>query len=1161
MVIDFSKIDFTKRPKFILRNLDDSAIGYLSNVLKPKGTFCYNEISEISFEYPSQINGEKLDEYDLLTGMRVIDVQGYGQFILRNPEETDNGVVKIKSCKAYSLEHELTNKNITLEEGTYCFWNPFAVESSILGIIMSEVPSWTIGTVSNDLIGKYRTFSVSTKNIYDWIKSDLQEAYGCIFDFDTYNRKINVRSINEIVNTKPVYLSTKNLIKEIEIEENTDELVTALDVYGADGVTIRSVNPMGLNRIFNLDAYMNNKYFSDEIIEKWSRWKNTFESYQQPYYQLIIAQNMQISRYTTEESVLAELNGELLALETRQSTIHQAIAVDQALQSELNSINSQISSKKTQIAAQENLLKNIQSQIDSYTSQLKSINKRTAFDSFFTSDELKILDRYFRCGSLTDSTFVATSTDAYAVDTKTISGISAIFNLENLTSMTQAPYGNDMTFYIIRGGSIGASTSNAVLNAQIVNGTLQVNSDRSFVFSLYLNKGTFNGVEFPSGSLAMTGTLSTSVSSSASSLQFKTSSATLYLTQDVTEYQKMSIEWELFEYGFETLEKLSSPDYFFSTSVVNFLALEDYIDFAKELSLGERVYLQMGKGVVTPIVTSIEVDFDDLTDFTIDFGNAYKLNDASFKFEDLLDQSISSASSLDFNKYNYSNFVTSGAKTQVKDFMTSAIDTMKNMIMSGTNNELTIDQTGLRCRKYIQASGDYSPKQLWLAHNAIMFTNDNWNSATIGIGEFVDKNLGSIFGIVAPAIVGTILAGTSLVIESEKQDGGVAVFKVDAEGASLHNASFNLYGSTGGRIDLGAIYGIVGGANKDTLFYYDSKGQPSGVRTVNNRSIKKVTDISSGDSPNANFWLDMDGNAYLKGKLIATSGEIGGFTIASSYLYSGSGSTRVAINGGTSYYSAYAFWAGAENPANAPFWVKKNGDMRANNATISGKLVSPSLSGTLSASTVVGDSQAWLEGVGIRVGRNSYATKGYNFYVDPNGNVWMQGNLTLANGVITWNNLNSGIQSKFTELDNDITNMSWNIDQRLYNFNQRLDGVDQDINWLSQNMWTQQEIKNIASTQITQDLIASPRIYGAYIQGGTVNGANILFGSYGSMYDGYGSDGVNITDLVMINSYRGMRISASEGLGIDAGGGLWITARVHIKVNGSWVCINDAINK
>lgn len=1091
MVIDFSKIDFTKRPKFILRNLDDSAIGYLSNVLNPKGTFCYNEISEISFEYPSQINGEKLDEYDLLTGMRVIDVQGYGQFILRNPEETDNGVVKIKSCKAYSLEHELTNKNITLEEGTYCFWNPFAVESSILGIIMSEVPSWTIGTVSDDLIGKYRTFSVSTKNIYDWIKSDLQEAYGCIFDFDTYNRKINVRSINEIVNTKPVYLSTKNLIKEIEIEENTDELVTALDVYGADGVTIRSVNPMGLNRIFNLDAYMNNKYFSDEIIEKWSRWKSTFESYQQPYYQLIIAQNMQISRYTTEESVLAEMNGELLALETKQSTIHQAIAVDQALQSELNSINSQISSKKTQIAAQENLLKNIQSQIDSYTSQLKSINKRTAFDSFFTSDELKILDRYFRCGSLTDSTFVATSTDAYAVDTKTISGISAIFNLTNLTSMTQAPYGNDMTFYIIRGGSIGASTSNAVLNAQIVNGTLQVNSDRSFVFSLYLNKGTFNGAEFPSGSLAMTGTLSTSVSSSASSLQFKTSSATLYLTQDVTEYQKMSIEWELFEYGFETLEKLSSPDYFFSTSVVNFLALEDYIDFAKELSLGERVYLQMEKGVVTPIVTSIEVDFDDLTDFTIDFGNAYKLNDASFKFEDLLDQSISSASSLDFNKYNYSNFVTSGAKTQVKDFMTSAIDTMKNMIMSGTNNELTIDQTGLRCRKYIQASGDYSPKQLWLAHNAIMFTNDNWNSATIGIGEFVDKNLGSIFGIVAPAIVGTILAGTSLVIESEKQDGGVAVFKVDAEGASLHNASFNLYGSTGGRIDLGAIYGIVAGANKNDLFYYDSKGQPTGVRTANSRSITKISDLASGDSPNANFWLDMYGNAYFKGKILATSGEIGGFTIASSYLYSGSDNTRVAINGGTDYYSAYAFWAGATNPANAPFWVKKNGEMKATNGTFTGTLNAPNLKGVMTADA----SGGWIEGCGIRVGRNYGANMGYNFYVDPQGNVWMQGNLVLKNGSITWANLDQSTKNTINE--------AYNAADSAYDLADAAYGYASDAEKLAKRI-ANGEFRN--GTFINGTEIYSPTIYADefVVMPRNTAGYNRWTGGY-SMYGYYGS--------------------------------------------------------
>lgn len=1014
MIIDFSKIDLRKRPTFILRNLNGDAIGELHNILQPTGSFNYNDMSKVEFEYPSQINGEKANEYDLLTGMRVIDVQGYGQFVLQNPKEVDDGVIKKKECIAYSLEYELTDKEINLEEGTYCFWNPFAPDSSILGIVSQEVPSWTIGTVSNDLIGKYRTFSINGKSIYDWMRSDLQEKYECIFDFDTYNRKINVRSVKDIISTKAVYLSTDNLIKEIEISENTDELITALDVYGADGVNIRSVNPMGTNRIYNLDAYMNSQYFTDDMVTKWNLWKDTFASYQQPYYQLVVAQNMQISRYTTEESALTELNGELKALEATQSTLHQMLAVDNSVSSQLSKINSDINAKKSEIEQQERLLKSIQSQIDSYTSQIKDINKRTSFDSFFTVEEMRILNRYFKCGSFSDSSFVATSTNSYAVDTQTIKGISAIFNLFNLTSMTKAPYGNDVTFYIVRGGSIDVNATNAALDAQIVNGTLQANRDNSFVFSLYLNKGKFNGIEFSSGSISMTGTLNTSVSSSSTSLQFKTTSATLYLTQDVTEYQRMSIEWELFRYGFEMLEQMAFPTYTFQTSVANFTVLDDYITFAKEFALGEKVYLKTNMGVLSPVVLGVNIDFDDLSDFEITFSNTFKSNDPLFVLKDLVKKTNSMGKTLDFSQYNYSNFVNSGAKTQVRDFMTSAIDTMKNMIMSGVNNELTIDQTGLRCRKYDEASGGYSPKQLWLAHNALMFTNDNWNSATIGIGEFVDKNLGSIFGIVAPAIVGTILAGTSLVIESEKQDGGVAVFKVDAEGASLHNASFNLYGSTGGRIDLGAIYGIVAGSNKNNLFYYDSKGQPTGVRTANGRSITKISDLTSGDSPNANFWLDMYGSAYFKGKILATSGEIGGFTIASSYLYSGSGSTRVAINGGVDYYSEYAFWAGATNPASAPFWVKKNGDMKATKGEFTGTLNAPNLKGVMTADA----SGGWIEGCGIRVGRNYGANMGYNFYVDPNGNVWMQGNLVLKNGSITWANLDQSTKNTINEAYN-----------------------------------------------------------------------------------------------------------------------------------------------
>ena len=82
MVIDFSKIDLRKRPNFILRNLDGTAIGILGHILNPSARISYMDVSELNFEYPSHENGEKLDEYDLLTSMRIVEIEGYGQFIL-----------------------------------------------------------------------------------------------------------------------------------------------------------------------------------------------------------------------------------------------------------------------------------------------------------------------------------------------------------------------------------------------------------------------------------------------------------------------------------------------------------------------------------------------------------------------------------------------------------------------------------------------------------------------------------------------------------------------------------------------------------------------------------------------------------------------------------------------------------------------------------------------------------------------------------------------------------------------------------------------------------------------------------------------------------------------------------------------------------------------
>lgn len=1136
MVIDFSRIDMRKRPNFILRNLDGTPIGILGHILNPHGTFSYNEISEISFEYPAYDNGVKLDEYDLLTSMRVVDVEGYGQFILQKPIENDAAVEKKKSCKAYSLENELSGKKITLEEGTYNFWNPLSKENSIMGIILSEVPSWRIGFVSPNLIGKYRTYSVNDQAIYNFMKSDLQKTYGCIFDFDTYTRTIHVRSVEDFISTKAVYLSSKNLIDNIEIEENIEALVTVLDVHGADDLDIRSVNPMGVNKIYNLDAYMNESYFSKEMITQWENWKQTFNSYQQTYFDISVEQSMLISRLVTENAVLADLEGELSGLESKKATLVQGVAMDSSLRDDLAAVKSEISAKEREINNQKKtVIAPIENKITALTNQLKNINQLTAFSAFFNEEQIEILDRYFKCGSLTDSTFVATNTDSYSTDGTMVRGLASIFNLVSLNEIRKTEYTSDKTFYSVRGGMIETSHSSFALDAEIVRGTLEVNSDNTFVLSLYLNDGKLNNnTTFTGATLSMTGTLGASVMSSASALQFKTSTANAYFTRNVTEYQKRSVALELYDYAVERLNKLSSPTFYFSVESANFLALDNFVDFAKQFELGEKVYLHIDDNVLEPIAMSVSINFDDLSDFEIQFSDNYRLNSKEFTLESILDQAISGSNSLDLNQYNYSNFVSSGAKTSVEQFMKSAIDAMKNNIMAGENNELKIDGTGLRCMKYDEASGTYSPKQIWMAHNAIMFTEDNWESATIGIGEFTDKNFGTLYGIVLPALVGTLLAGQNLIIESEKQDGGIAVFKMDAEGASLHNASFNLYGSTGGRIDIGAILGLVGGDDPDNMFVYDKFNNPTGVKTANNKSVTKVDDLDANDTPNANFWLDMDGGLYIKGVIDAVGGifrgslEVGGST---AFRVDAQGNLKI---GGT-----------ATNPN---FSVDANGNLVANSGTFKGTVYGATYKDN-NGNIMMNSSQQFKSDYlclnGINVGNGQ-------FVVDAAGNVTVSGSINMGAGSsINWATVteqNASMSLAYIQATDAFNYAGQAYDKAGNAYTLATDAydyADYAYDLAYENRITDQKVFDVLTGGGTRFGIFSDsstnRLYinANYIRSGTIDADIVTLGSgWGGFACARGSTGISVTygakmygsdeDYYFIATNAGVRMQAPE---------------------------------
>ena len=862
MVVNFSSFNANERPTIILKNAGGLPLGILGFAKNVKIDLRYNETSQIEFELPARVDGEDTPHYDDVVGMRVIELLGIGQFTLLNPKEKNDGVVREKSCKGYSLEYEFAYKKITLDEGTYKFWSASDASGTLLGMVLEQMPSWSISYVSPTLIDRYRTFSVNNENLYNFLKGTVQESYNCLIDFDTMTREISIRDASEDAPETPVYLSTNNLISEIEIEENTEDIVTRLDVNGADGVNIRDVNPCGTNRIINLDYFMTPSNFDQTLIDKYYEWKEFVESNQQDYYNLSIEYGLIAMERATAEAALAEARNELTTLETQRGVIIQAIAQNMQKQQSLDNINARIDDQQALITEKMNNLAAIENTAKEYLEAIKSVQDECSFEGFFDEEELILLDRYIKDDEISDSSFVVATTASYEDPVSLKDAMQYMF-IEDAT-VTVVERHNGIVMFDISGGHVfidDALGEGNTTSAQIASGFVRIDlSSAEGSVTFHLENADFRGdhrnkMLYTCCSKAMSisnydGEDNYPVMSTAANMTLCDDLGEVYITFDTSEYERRSVAWELYQYGRQVLQKIATPSYTFDLSTANFLSDSDFEMFKNSLHLGRKVYVSRKDGeAMAPICIGAELEYDDPASLKLLFSDSYTATDSSFRLVDLLDKSVSMGKNLDLSKYIYSSFVDSGADTGIRKFMTSALDVAKNAIQSSSGQAVSWDASGIRLRKWTDDTQTaYEDEQIWMNNNSIVMTSDNWATAQMAIGKFYDENIGGeCWGIVAQRVVGTLLAGSELIIECEKKDGDTSVFRMDSDGCRLYNADFAISNGTT-HIILNPEIGIAMGAYP----------------------LYKDNDKTEIDLDRAKFYVDRYGDLHFKGNIIAT---------------------------------------------------------------------------------------------------------------------------------------------------------------------------------------------------------------------------------------------------------------------------------------------------
>ena len=1022
MYLDYSELaldanGIPEPPALILRTLSDETMGVIPGANNLKLKIKLSEPSEMTFDVPSVIDGQCNWAYDELTGHRIIYTEHYGVYVTMNPVKDADGISDIKSIKAYSLEKSLDSKRFFLEEGTYKFYDQTNPKNgdTVFGRILEIAIGWRAGYISPTIAQRYRTFTQYDDYLLSFIYNTMPDKYRCVVVFDPYQKAINVYDADEELPTLPIYLDFDNLLESVEVEELSDELATAIRPYGADSLDIREVNPIGTNWIYDLSYFVANGDIPSSLATKYTEWQEKVQRSRQRFEGLSAFRASSTAKMLSVKAALVDLHGELETLVSQQSVTIQALANEtdekgkETQQQVLDDINTKIASKKQEIATQEANILDINDELDNVNSAISTITESLGISKYFSDDEYETLSHYLIEQDITEDTFVATDVN------ESLSGNSYILKNQSVcitgSSISEIDLTSDFNkkIYSISGGSFSFSGTTPI-NGDVIRGTFEAAGDGSFVLSLYAGSIKINETTASSGMITMSGkfsdfssdieevTVDSLVALEGTTIQFFTASGAMYLTANINDYKRYSVKTELYEYALGVLNDLAVPTYEFSVESGNFLFAKEFAPFRDKLELGKGVYLNIGdKHTITPYIIEFEVDFEDRSKFSIIFSNRFKRHDAVNTLKDMVEDSYSTGRSFDASKYIYNQ--AANQATQVSQFMQGSLDAATNTIIAASNQSVIINGAG------VHVGGD-SPHQIRIVNSMIAMSDDNWATSKLALGYFSSKDTGDYFGVNAEVIGGKLIVGNNLVIENST-DNGVMQFKVDSSGAWLNNSTFVLQGNDGGNIIISPEYGILGGNN--TLFTTDgTKVTPS--------FIDKNGDIIFDDDEmpeNSNFFLDIrDGSAYFRGRVNATSGKIGGFTIENDYLYSGSNSNFVALNGsGTNTNSLYAIWAGGSTPATANFWVKKDGTISAKSGTFSGTLSAAKLSGNLSAA----DENSWLVGCGIMVGENSSEGVPYNFYVDTAGNVTMKGNLTLNNGAITWANLNSSVQNSIND--------------------------------------------------------------------------------------------------------------------------------------------------
>lgn len=303
------------------------------------------------------------------------------------------------------------------------------------------------------------------------------------------------------------------------------------------------------------------------------------------------------------------------------------------------------------------------------------------------------------------------------------------------------------------------------------------------------------------------------------------------------------IKQDAMESGRIELQKLCQPQLQFSMSMANIYALPEFEPIVDQFQLGKVIKVALRPDYIKQSrLLQVDINFDNFSDFTCEFGELTSLRTQSDIHADLLSQAISAGKSVATNSSYWTKGSDRATSTDLKIQQGLLDATTQIKSIDGTQG-IVIDKNGILLQK-INADGSVDPRQTRLVNNMILMTSDNWQTSSAGLGQFtIDEE--EMYGLIAEAVLSGYIEGSKIVggtIKIGEQEDGSYAFEVHEDGSVTMNG-----GNT-----------INGYVNED---YVDEQIK----KQIDEIDISStiVSDIEPKDVEDGQLWLDSSESPYV----------------------------------------------------------------------------------------------------------------------------------------------------------------------------------------------------------------------------------------------------------------------------------------------------------